>query len=41
MVDGQSPGGEFLSGYVKNVVIETTDYYRKFELSEIKRDTTI
>ena len=37
--DGQSPGGEFLSGYVKNVVIETTDYYRKFELSEIKRDT--
>ena len=37
--DGQSPGGEFLSGYVKNVEIETTDYYRKFELSEIKRDT--
>ena len=37
--DGQSPGGEFLSGYVTNVVIETTDYYRKFELSEIKRDT--
>ena len=36
--DGQSPGGEFLSGYVKNVVIETPDYYRKFELSEIKRD---
>ena len=37
--DGQSPGGEFLSGYVKNVEIETSDYYRKFELSEIKRDT--
>ena len=36
--DGQSPGGEFLSGYVKNVVIETPDYYRKFQLSEIKRD---
>ena len=36
--DGQSPGGEFLSGYVKNVVIETPDYYRIFQLSEIKRD---
>ena len=36
--DGQSPGGEFLSGYVKNVVIETPDYYRIFELSENKRD---
>jgi len=36
--DGQSPGGEFLSGYVKNVVIKTSDYYRIFQLSEIKRD---
>ena len=36
--DGQSPGGEFLSGYVKNVTIQTLDYYREFELFENKRD---
>ena len=36
--DGQSPGGEYLSGYVKNVVIATDNYYREFELSANKRD---
>ena len=36
--DGQSPGGQHLSGFLNKVVIQTDDYVREFTFSKSKRD---
>ncbi len=36
--DGQSPGGQYLSGYIKKIIIQTQDYKREFLFSEDKRN---
>ena len=36
--DGQSPGGQHLSGFLNKVVIQTDDYKREFTFSKSKRD---
>ena len=36
--DGQSPGGQHLSGFLNKVVIQTDDYKREFSFSKSKRD---
>jgi hypothetical protein len=36
--DGQSPGGQHLSGFLNKVVIQTDDYKREFTFSKSNRD---
>ena len=36
--DGQSPGGQYLSGYIKEAIIQTQGYKREFMFSEDKRN---
>jgi len=36
--DGQSPGGQQLSGFLKQVIIQTDDYKREFTFSKSNRD---
>ena len=36
--DGQSPGDQYLSGFIKSVIIETSEYKREFKFSKQKRD---
>ena len=36
--DGQSPGDQYLSGFIKSVKIETNEYNREFTFSKQKRD---
>jgi len=36
--DGQSPGDQHLSGFIKSVIIETNEYKREFKFSKQKRD---
>jgi len=36
--DGQSPGGQHLSGFLNKVVIQTDEYKREFTFSKSKRD---
>ena len=36
--DGQSPGGQYLSGYIKKTIIQTPNYKREFLFSEDKRN---
>ncbi len=36
--DGQSPGGQHLSGYIKSVIIKTNEYEREYTFSKQKRD---
>ena len=36
--DGQSPGDQYLSGFIKSVKIETNEYNREYTFSKQKRD---
>ena len=36
--DGQSPGDQYLSGYIKSVRIQTNEYNREYKFSKEKRD---
>ncbi len=36
--DGQSPGDQYLSGFIKSVKIETNEYSREYTFSKQKRD---